>query len=170
MAQYQIPTPGVLYYINYILLFVYSTRQETGQSKHLGNPLRVAPLIAMGRSLHDSSYSVLVAEACTGPRSAPRLGSSADARGLYRALRAFQPASPRNRARERLTLTMAMSSSDPKAGPILSAFTVIGLSSMICDGARRPFPASASTVRRSRGASTSVEVTGSTTTDAVPGN
>ncbi|KAJ8136396.1 hypothetical protein OY671_010391, partial [Metschnikowia pulcherrima] len=91
-------------------------------------------------------------------------------RGLCGASRASQPASPRNRARERSTSTMATSSSGPKAGPILSAFTVMGLSSMICDVARRRFPASGSTVRRSKGASISVEVTGRTTTEAVPGN
>ncbi len=41
------------------------------------------------------------------------------------------PAKPKNKANDRFTLTMVASSRNPKAGPTLSVFTVMGLSSMI---------------------------------------
>jgi hypothetical protein len=80
------------------------------------------------------------------------------------------PASPRTNASDLFTLTIDASSRWPKAAPILSAFTVMGLSSMICDAMRNPFSGDGSTVGRNSGASTSVDVMGKITTDPRPAN
>ena len=75
------------------------------------------------------------------------------------------PARPRKRASDRFTLTKVVSSICPNDGPSLSAFTVMGLSSMICEVMLSPLSAEASTVKRRNGASTNVDVMGRMVTE-----
>ena len=68
----------------------------------------------------------------------------------------FSQAIPRKTARARETVTMVSASREPNTGPSLSRFTDIALSTMTCDGLRKPFCGVGDAVGLIRGASTSV--------------
>ena len=72
------------------------------------------------------------------------------------------PASPRNSASDRLTLTIAASSRRPKEGLILSARNDMALSIITQDGTRSPLAGVGSTRTRSSGATSGSEVSSST--------
>ena len=73
-------------------------------------------------------------------------------------------ATPRNTASDRVTDSMASALRRPNGWPILSRFTVMALSTITCDGLRRPFSGAGNTVGRISGVSTRVPYSSSTVT------
>jgi len=67
---------------------------------------------------------------------------------------------PKNTARQRSTSSRVSAPMRPKTGPSLSRLTVMALSTMTCEGLRRPFSALGCTGTRSSGAAAGVLVMG----------